>query len=178
MTCSSTAKRVIAALLLALAAAQPLSARADGNAGARLDIVDLHQSDQALAVTYAKGKRMMLPRLILLDAQGRALLVEIGSRGGVGGRLEAALAKDKPLDTVVSLDMVLAETVNANGSPVVAADLPRADGYVVDYWAEWCGPCRLLSRDIGRQLKRWDGKHVVWLKIESDPEKQQKKKSS
>ena len=161
----------VALWLVVLAAAKAPLAYADDNVGAKIDVIELRQSDESLRATYAKGKRMLLPRLLLLNAQGRALLVEVGARGGVGERLAAALAKQKPLDTPISLDLALTEVVNSDGKPVVAADLPKADGYVVDYWAQWCAPCRELARDVESQLKRWQGKHVVWLKIESDPEK-------
>ena len=160
-------KPVASALALLLAFAGVAQARADD---ARPAIVELRQSDAALRATYRKGQERQLPRLLLLDGAGRPLLVETGMRGGVGHRLADALDRDKPLPTPLTLDAVLAETVDANGKPVAVADLPKADGYVVDYWATWCAPCRELGRDIERQLARWD-RHVAWIKIESDPEK-------
>lgn len=156
------------ALALLLACAGAAHARADS---VRPAVVELRQSDAALRATYgAKNVQRSLPRLLLLDGAGRPLLVETGMRGGVGRRLADALERDKPLPAPLTLDAVLAETVDANGKPVAVADLPKADGYVVDYWATWCEPCRELGRDIERQLARWD-KQVVWIKIESDPEK-------
>jgi hypothetical protein len=154
-------------LLLLAAVATPAPA---GAADAKLDIIELHQTDAALAATYAKGKRMNLPRLLLLDAQGRLVLGEVGLRDGVDYRLVHALAKDKPLQSPITLALVLSEVVDAHGQTVAVSGLPQADGYVVGYWATWCAPCHLLARDIESQLKRWN-KHVVWLKIESDPEK-------
>ena len=152
------------ALLLALAGVTQVRAEASR------PVVELHQTDAALRATYRKGQARQLPRLLLLDGAGHALLVETGLRDGVGRRLAKALDKDKPLPTPLTLDAVLAETADADGKPVAVADLPKADGYVVDYWAQWCAPCRELGRDIERQLARWD-RHVVWIKIESDPEK-------
>jgi hypothetical protein len=160
--------RFAAAALLAAVGGGAVPAVADTPV---LDIVELRQNDEALQATYAKDKTMNLPRLLLLDAQGQPLLIEVGMRNGIGRRLAKALEGGKPLSSPATLDRVLSEVVDAGGKPVSAADLPRADGYVVDYWAQWCIPCRLLSRDIEGQLKRWDGKHIVWIKIESDPEK-------
>lgn len=150
------------ALLLALSGA----AHADN---AKPDVVELRQSEAALRATYRKGQERQLPRLLLFDGAQRPLLVETGLRDGVGRRLAKALDKDEPLPAPLTLDAVLAETIDANGKPIAVADLPKADGYVVDYWATWCAPCRELGRDIERQLARWD-KHVAWIKIESDPE--------
>lgn len=139
----------------------------------RNEVVELRQNDESLRATYAKDKRMNLPRLLLLDAQGRPLLVEVGLRDGVGRRMAKALDKGAPMQSPITLDFALSEVVSADGKAVSTQDLPVADAYVVDYWARWCAPCRMLARDIQSQLHRWerDGRHVVWLKIESDPDK-------
>lgn len=171
MKLAASIANAVFALLLLSGAAATMPARAGDDAGAKIDVVELRQSNEALRETYAKGKRMVLPRLLLLDGQGQPLLVETGMNGGIGRRLAKALDKGEPLKTPITLDLILGETVNAEGTPVTFADLPKADGYIVDYWAEWCAPCRELARDVEGQLKRWQGKHVVWLKVESDPQK-------
>ena len=158
-------RHVLIAAALAFAALVPALALADPR------IVELRHSDTVLRETYAKGKRMNLPRLLLLDGQGRPLLIEVGLSDGVGRRLAKALDADKPLETPITMELVLSEVVDTNGKPVAPADLPKADGYVVDYWADWCSPCRMLAREIQSQLGRWKDKNVVWLKIESDPAK-------
>lgn len=167
-----------AGMLGALLLVAPVASLYAGDDDVEIDVVELRQSDESLRETYATEKRMNLPRLLLLDGQGRPLLVEVGLRSGVGRRLAGALEKGKPLQMPVTLDLVLSEVVNADGKPVAAGDLPKADGYIVDYWAGWCAPCRLLARDIEGQMKRWDDKHVVWLKIESDPDKLPEKKKN
>ncbi|MEP7043237.1 MAG: hypothetical protein ABI843_09245 [Dokdonella sp.] len=164
------AAALVSVLLILAFGASAIRARAADDLGARVDIVALRHSEAALRATYASDKTMNLPRLLLFDGDGKPLLIEFGMRDGVGRRLAKALEKAKPLSSPVTLAMVLGEVVDANGIAVASADLPRADGYVVDYWASWCTPCHLLARDIEGQLRRWDGRHIVWLKIESDPE--------
>ena len=33
--------------------------------------------------------------------------------------------------------------------------------FVVDFWATWCGPCRMISPIISELAERYDGKIVV-----------------
>lgn len=168
---------VAAALAVLLTmGAYPIRVHA-GDSGALVDVVELRQTQESLSDTYQhnKNKRMSLPRLVMLDGQGRAVLGEAGYRDGLGYRLERALKQDKPLSAPITLEMVLAETEDAQGKPVATESLPKADAYVVDYWAEWCAPCRMISRDLEKFFPRWNGVHVVWIKVDSDPSKLPKK---
>ncbi len=140
-----------------------------GAADSAPEVMALHHTPAALRATYRKGVERQLPRLLLFDGHGQLLLVEAGFREGAGRRLVQALARGKPLSLPLTLEAVLAEAHDAREQPVSRTSLPKADGYIVDYWASWCTPCHLLERDIERQSARW-GRHVVWIKIESDPE--------
>ena len=42
---------------------------------------------------------------------------------------------------------------------------------IVDFWAEWCGPCRMIAPSIEEMSKEFDGKAVIGkLNVDENPQ--------
>ena len=52
-------------------------------------------------------------------------------------------------------------------SEIVNADIPA----VVDFWAEWCGPCKMVGPVVEELAKEYEGKIKV-AKMDVDQNKQ------
>ena len=59
------------------------------------------------------------------------------------------------------------EITDANFDEVINGDLP----IVVDFWAEWCGPCRMLGPVVEELAQDYDGKAIVGkVNVDENPE--------
>ena len=62
-------------------------------------------------------------------------------------------------------DLILHVTDNSFEQDVLKADLP----VLVDYWAEWCGPCKMIAPILEDVAKEYAGRlKVVKLNIDQN----------
>jgi hypothetical protein len=93
------------------------------------------------------GVGTALPHFLVYDARGRLILdIRGGTIGHMGADLDAAIRRGRTV-AGPALSGVLRDLETRDGRPAVRS-LGRAKTTVVDYWAEWCVPCKTLGKEI------------------------------
>lgn len=59
------------------------------------------------------------------------------------------------------------EITDSNFEEIIASEQP----VLVDFWAEWCGPCRMVGPIVEELASEYDGKAVIGkVDVDSNPE--------
>ena len=62
-------------------------------------------------------------------------------------------------------------TVKVDTSNFASEVLQSAEPVVVDFWAEWCGPCKMIAPSLEELAVQFEGKvKVAKLNIDENPE--------
>ncbi len=107
-----------------------------------------------------------VPLLVSLALAGGCESRDVESADGSAGRPTPVQAPGAPMVGAPAPDFRLWDL---NGNPVTLSEY-RGKVVFVNFWATWCGPCRVEMPAMERLYRDFDRRHFEMLAISTDPQ--------
>jgi len=133
-------------------------------------IIEAKVKDKEL-LKMVSGKELAIPQLRVYDKQGQQV-ADFGSDFApetFKEELDKVLQSPKPAEGKPALKAEL-EIITDNKNKKLK-DLAPADFTIVEYWAEWCEPCREQSKLLKESLDSHQNLAIHVLHVQADPTK-------
>lgn len=108
-----------------------------------------------------------VPQILLFDTAGREIFSVTGYDGAsFPAQIESAMQEGEPKDGDLAQEL---DTVYVgDGVPFGPDDLAAADFTFVEYWADWCAPCKKQFQDVQELARRHPDTQLNLVKVELD----------
>ena len=133
------------------------------------NFLEVKVENKALLEMLHDGKKFSLPQLRVYNQKGFQV-ADFGS--GEDDSFPETLTKvlqSPPKENSKTLESETRILVEKDGKPLQA--LPTADFTIVEYWADWCQPCRAQSEQVKKVIASQPGLSINVLHVEADPMK-------
>lgn len=152
---------LLSALLLASASAASAS-----------DVLDTRwtkAAERAYAASPDKAKlQKRLPEIRVYNADNRLVLRRYGLEPGKVGTSIVQAVRRRARASGPGLAQSLAELETRDGKPALAQAQGGAKIVIVDYWAEWCAPCKAMGKELEAWAARQQPGYVQIVRAETD----------
>jgi thiol-disulfide isomerase/thioredoxin len=139
-------------------------------APADTNILETRWTKKVQLAAAKSGTGTSLPEVRVYDARGQLLLRTFGAGKGTAVRqVTGAIRNAKPV-AGPSLAEAMRVLETRDGRPAARQIGGRGRIIVVDYWAEWCVPCKFVSRELAEWTAQQGGT-VLLVHAETDPMK-------
>lgn len=151
----------------------PDTATPTQNKEAAANVYDMVWTDSVAKRTAALTKvgklKYELPQLRAYDAAGRLVyaLKAPWDVKSVGAQIDKAIAVDEPIEGP-SLQESLAQLQTRDGRPATAIVTGEGKITLVDYWASWCLPCKVLEKELRNHASSKAPGSIQIVKAETD----------
>lgn len=131
--------------------------------------LEVKLENKVLLEMMQDGKKFSLPQLRVYNQKGLQV-ADFGS--GEDDTFPETLTKvlqTPPKENNKTLESETRILVEKDGKPLQT--LPTADFTIVEYWADWCQPCRTQSEQVKKVIASQSGLSINVLHVEADPMK-------